>query len=272
MESIELALSAIALMTVKPFLRGMRTEITETGKIWILAVKYSSRSKIPLCFLVQELKVSSGKDFGKIQCAVKMISLSKSNCISISREICVSQSVDHPNVIKTLGICVETNRLFITMELFTGTTLMNYIFNEYNINCEKLTTDMKHAIGRQICLSINYLHTRANPVIHGDIKPSNILVNPQMVVKVCDMGLSRFAHVTKSLVSTMHHQAQSPKRTLMYMAPEILKNKLPTIKSEVWSLACTLVELYQESSIWEVRFSLAALIRNLRVPPSYGLC
>ncbi|KAH0549603.1 hypothetical protein KQX54_010921 [Cotesia glomerata] len=161
-------------------------------------------------------------------------------------------SVDHPNVIKTLGICVETNRLFITMELFTGTTLMNYIFNEYNINCEKLTTDMKHAIGRQICLSINYLHTRANPVIHGDIKPSNILVNPQMVVKVCDMGLSRFAHVTKSLVSTMHHQAQSPKRTLMYMAPEILKNKLPTIKSEVWSLACTLVELYQESSIWEV--------------------
>ena len=85
---------------------------------------------------------------------------------------------------------------------------------------------------KSVLLGIVYL--LGLKIMHRDIKPSNILINSAGAIKLCDFGVS--AVLTKSLTSTFIG-------TNAYMAPERVKGVPYTVKSEVWALGLTLVEL-----------------------------
>lgn len=107
----------------------------------------------------------------------------------------------------------------------------------------------KKLICRQLCEAIASLHLLENPVIHRDIKPENIILNEKGMIKLCDFGLSKFQIAITELRSTIG--SKSELETKMYMAPELLlRNQKATLASDVWALACTVIEIYTEESVW----------------------
>lgn len=86
--------------------------------------------------------------------------------------------------------------------------------------------------------------------MHRDIKPANVLMDDHThVTKLCDMGLSKL----KSSRSVSMTEVGTVTGTPAYMAPEcLINNKTATTSSNVWSLACTLLELFTEKECWEI--------------------
>ncbi|KAH0563621.1 hypothetical protein KQX54_003248 [Cotesia glomerata] len=172
-------------------------------------------------------KVKKGK-WCNFNVAVRSINLSGANLKLACREIKVLEDIRHPNIVQLMAYCIDKNSVHLLMELFHS-----------------------YSLSDQFCQAINYLHLKENSIIHGDIKPANILLHTNGTVKVCDLGLSKFKKMSSSLRTTVGGTG-FVKGTPLYMAPElILENKEATVHSDVWSLTCTLIELYTEKSIWD---------------------
>ena len=86
-------------------------------------------------------------------------------------------------------------------------------------------------------------------IVHGDIKPENILLNEnKTVVKFCDLGLSR---VKKTLTFSKTQSAIIG--THQYLPPECARQNIkPSKCSDIWSLCGTLVELFADTELWKV--------------------
>ncbi|XP_051162406.1 serine/threonine-protein kinase Nek6-like [Leptopilina boulardi] len=133
-----------------------------------------------------------------------------------------------------------------------------------------LDTKLKVSIAAQVCCAVAYLHLQPQPIVHRDIKPANILVNEYFVTKLCDLGLGKSDLFSKTLQSTHVGRWRG---TLLYMAPEILlENKEANENSDIWSLGCTLLELFSEKHVWNVSTvnNMIAKLINQETPSIEG--
>lgn len=103
-----------------------------------------------------------------------------------------------------------------------------------NITKKTLTEEEIALIIQSVLQGLVYLHS--NKKIHRDIKAANILINEQGVAKLADFGVS-----AESLHTNANHktQAGSP----CWMSPEVMKSNLYTLKTDIWSLGVTSIEL-----------------------------
>lgn len=180
--------------------------------------------------------------------AVKQVPIYSTNTKDIENEIRVLQSIKHKNFINLIGVCKEIKRINLITDYFEGMSLTDLIHGEPEIK-RKYNFDMtkKHSIAVQICSAMTFLQLRENAILHRDLKPENVLVNVKGLIKVCDFGLSKFSIMVTKLQSTVARL----KGTLPYMAPEVvLRQGEASIFSEAWSLACVILELFQETLIW----------------------
>lgn len=95
-----------------------------------------------------------------------------------------------------------------------------------------------------IARGVNYLHHCCPPIVHRDLKSSNLLVDKSWNVKVGDFGLSRLKYGT--FLETI-----TGKGTPQWMAPEVLRNEPSDEKSDVYSYGVVLWELVTEKIPWE---------------------
>ena len=103
----------------------------------------------------------------------------------IFREASLQGSLRHPGVVRSLGICIsEGGQVALVTELVQGRSL------EDILHSKKIALSMLETISIAIQLAdaLAYLHHRS--VVHRDVKPGNILVSSDMVVKLCDFGLA----------------------------------------------------------------------------------
>ena len=156
--------------------------------------------------------------------------------------------VRHPNIVQIMAISYLKNSIYLVSELIEGRNLDEMLFRD-DERSEPIQSYNKCNVGKQICQAVAYLHNLKPPVVHRDIKPANVLVAKEThITKLCDMGLSKL----KSAQSLSHTVSTSIRGTPSYMAPEcLLERKKATVHSDVWSLACTLVELFTEKDCWE---------------------
>ena len=129
------------------------------------------------------------------------------------------------------------------MEYVSGGSIRNIIdkFGPLDENTLKLYT-------KQIIEGLLYLHQRR--IIHMDIKAANILLTTEGTIKLSDFGCSSNLDFTNSKTDVIH----TIKGSLPWMAPEVINNSAYCLKSDIWSLGCTLIEMSTGKPPWGVEF------------------
>ncbi|TYH50660.1 hypothetical protein ES332_D10G221600v1 [Gossypium tomentosum] len=148
-------------------------------------------------------------------------------------EVSLMKRLRHPNVLLFMGVVVSSQRLCIVTEFLPRGSLFQLL--------QRNTTKLGW---RRRARGMNYLHNCNPPIIHRDLKSSNLLVDKNWTVKVGDFGLSRLKH--KTYLTT-----KSGKGTPQWMAPEVLRSEPSDEKSDVYSFGVILWELATEKIPWE---------------------
>ena len=144
------------------------------------------------------------------------------------REPRLLASLSHPNIVTVLTAEKQDDVFFIVMEYVPGDTLEAVIERDG-------TLDLARALDYtcQICNAVDHAHKHG--VIHRDLRPGNVLVTDQGLIKVADFGTSRFLEIAAHGTTVIG----SPP----YMAPEQFQGKA-VFASDIYSLGVTMYQMF----------------------------
>ncbi|MCX7625919.1 MAG: serine/threonine protein kinase [Candidatus Sumerlaeaceae bacterium] len=149
------------------------------------------------------------------------------------REAETLAELDHPNIVKVWGRGMARALHFLVMEYVAGASLGHIISDEVALSL----AHYKHLV-REICAGVSYLH--GHGVVHGDLKPANVLVGSEGSVKLTDFGLAQWLWESgrQSEVAVRYC-------TPMYAAPELLSGEgSPSVASDIFALGVTFLRLF----------------------------
>lgn len=170
--------------------------------------------------------------------ALKLIHLGDDSTMNIQRfttERQILATLTHPNIARLLdGGQGPDGRPYLVMELVEGQPVDRYCDEE------RLGIDERLALFRQVCRPVEHAHR--NLVIHGDLKPSNIVVTDSGEVKLLDFGIATVVALDeRSPVETRRSQARA--LTPEYASPEQIAGEPVGTASDVYQLGLLLSEL-----------------------------
>jgi serine/threonine protein kinase len=190
-----------------------------------------------------EEKIGSGS-FGKVykgKCRQKPVAIKilqkqfdKKTIASFRREVEIISKIFHPNICLFMGASTGGKNLMIVTEYLPRGDLEK-LLHDPKVQLS-LYTRMKMA--RDAALGMNWLHCSNPMLIHRDLKSSNLLVDENLNVKVCDFGLSQLLPHDQVLRDTTN-----AKGTPLWMAPEVMMFKEFNEKCDVYSFGVVLWEI-----------------------------
>jgi serine/threonine protein kinase len=168
--------------------------------------------------------------------AVKVLPESKSQDTSslarFYREARAVAALDHPNIVRAYDIDQDDKLHFLVMEHVDGASLQEIVKRAGPLSVLRAAHYM-----RQAALGLQHAHETA-ALVHRDIKPGNILVDRNGVVKVLDMGLARFFHDEEDQLTKKFDE--NVLGTADYLSPEqALESHTVDIRGDIYSLGAT---------------------------------
>eukprot|EP01018_Ginkgo_biloba_P014851 Gb_33195 [translate_table: standard] len=163
-------------------------------------------------------------------------SVDKSQKSKVLQEVRTLHSLDHPNVLKFYAWYETSAHLWLVLEYCVGGDLLTLLRQD-----SRLPEESIHDFARDLLQALQFLHSKG--VIYCDLKPSNILLDENGRLKLCDFGLARrLSDISKSSVSQL---PQAKRGTPCYMAPELFQEGgVHSFASDLWALGCVLYECY----------------------------
>ncbi|KAF6163723.1 hypothetical protein GIB67_036183 [Kingdonia uniflora] len=147
--------------------------------------------------------------------------------------------VRHPNLVRILGYCVSGDDRILIYEFMERGCLDQWI-HEHSDDCTTfvLPWDTRAKIIKGVAKGLSFLHTSDTPIIHRDIKASNVLLDHEFEAHIADFGLARQVLWSHSHVSTQIAG------TMGYMPPEYRSGvTAATVKHDVYSFGILMIEV-----------------------------
>ncbi|KAM3372990.1 hypothetical protein ACQJBY_019759 [Aegilops geniculata] len=170
--------------------------------------------------------------------------------MQFQKEVCHLMTVKHPNIVQCVGYCYETlnevasyngkkvfaekAEMLLCLEYLPTGSLNEYLSDESS----GLNWSTRYRIIEGICYGLCHLHGQNdNPIIHLDLKPTNILLSDGMIAKIADFGLSMLLEQPGTII------ASSSLGTPGYIAPEFVNGRKISLKSDIFSLGVIIIEI-----------------------------
>jgi serine/threonine-protein kinase len=141
-----------------------------------------------------------------------------------------ASALDHRNIVHVHDVSSEGQRHYVVMEYVSGRDLQSRVDADGKLSIADATSFIRQAAeGLQ--------HAHEQDVIHRDVKPANILVDDQGVVKILDMGVG---HLRKPEKSSVENSGELMMSAVAYMAPEHARGQSIDARCDIYSLGAVL--------------------------------
>ncbi|MDO8684279.1 MAG: protein kinase [Armatimonadota bacterium] len=173
------------------------------------------------------------------------------------RVIAEAQAVSelaHPNTAKIFEADRQDGLYFIATEYIRGVTLKDRIRRLAPFSATQ-TIDITIAIGE--ALESAHRHS----IVHGDLRPQNVIVASDSQVKLTDFGMAAAVSSFPSI------QTNTVLRSVHYMSPEVAEGKIPRPASDIYSLGITLYEMLTGTAPFDGDTAIAVALRHAKDPP-----
>ncbi|XP_072455993.1 LIM domain kinase 2 isoform X3 [Notamacropus eugenii] len=199
-------------------------------------------------FFGQAIKVTH-KATGKVMVMKELIRCDEETQKTFLTEVKVMRSLDHPNVLKFIGVLYKDRKLNLLTEYIEGGTLKDFLRS-----VDPFPWQQKVSFAKGIASGMAYLHSMC--IIHRDLNSHNCLIKLDKTVVVADFGLSRL--IVEERKKPSSEKASTKKRTLRksdrkkrytvvgnpyWMAPEMLNGKSYDETVDVFSFGIVLCEI-----------------------------
>ncbi len=162
--------------------------------------------------------------------AVKLLlpSLNQNMAVRFQQEAKTAAKLDHRNIIRVLDFGqTDKGEFYLIMEYLKGQTLEDMVKSK-----GPLDVDSALPIFEQICMGMQHAHSHG--VLHRDVKPSNIMVDPEsMHVTIVDFGVAKFLSEDMSMTGK-----GKPLGSPAYMSPEQAQGQGVDVRSDIYSMGC----------------------------------
>ncbi|NWR26788.1 STK36 kinase, partial [Tachuris rubrigastra] len=148
---------------------------------------------------------------------------------NLQREIEIMRGLYHPNIIQMLD-SFETDKEVVVVTDYAEGELFQILEDDGS-----LPEDQVQTIAAQLVSALYYLHSHR--ILHRDMKPQNILLGKDGVVKLCDFGFARAMSIHTMVLTSI-------KGTPLYMSPELVEERPYDHTADLWSVGCILYELF----------------------------
>ncbi|KAF3442366.1 hypothetical protein FNV43_RR16282 [Rhamnella rubrinervis] len=179
---------------------------------------------------------------GAVLAVKQLSSKSKQGNREFVNEIGMISALQHPNLVKLFGCCIEGNQLLLIYEYMENNSLARALFGREE---QRLHLDWPRR--QKICLGLAkglaYLHEESRlKIVHRDIKATNVLLDKDLNAKISDFGLAKLDEEENTHISTRIAG------TIGYMAPEYAMRGYLTDKADVYSFGIVALEIVSGKS------------------------
>lgn len=179
--------------------------------------------------------------------------------IQLRREFYCTQVLSHPNIVKVYELNRDGDLAFYTMELLEGERLSELLARARS---RPLPRQYAWEVIRAVGSAVAHAHSRN--VIHGDLKPQNVMVTHKGEVRVLDFGSSRTSSGSESAELNSSDASGPLAATPPYACCEILEGQQPDPRDDLYALACLAYELLAGSHPFQLRSSIEARAAEAR--------
>lgn len=171
----------------------------------------------------------------------------------LESEIARWTDLSHPCLVRVLGCMRTTNHLHVQMSFVAGGSLWSFLEEFGPLGCQLTRT-----IFRGVLEGLQFLHTRDRPIAHRNLKGSNVLLEPNMQVKLTDFGSG----------------CPAGSDAVRWAAPEVARGEaVDACKSDMWSAGCVVLEMATAEPPWGKEATMEHVAQSLSAdtPPAFAV-